>query len=84
LIYGVQGDCLDVAIDAVKNGDEITETKRAEYLTAIQSKSTIAAIIADDKGTPDTNTDTSAEVDESQHLDAVFAMVNESLGIESK
>jgi len=83
LIYGQKGDCLDKAIAAVKSGDEITESLRAEYLTAQQDKNSVDAIVSDDDDTPDSNTETSAEVDENQHLDAVFGAVDDNLGIKS-
>lgn len=36
LTYGQKGKCMDIAVKAVKEGTEVTQTLQAEYLTAAQ------------------------------------------------
>ena len=84
LTYGESSGAMDVAIKAVMDGEEVTETLKAKYYAAGMNNQSLKDLGDDDAGAPEGSQGNQAdEMSEEAMADAVFAQVNESLGIEA-
>lgn len=86
LVFGEQSGDMKTAIEAVKSGDEVTQTIMAKYMTAGMNKSSIASREADEKvtGAALEGAELNSETDAPDLGDQVWAKMQEMNGVKSQ
>lgn len=81
LTFGNANDCMDIATKAIEDGEEVTQTLMAKYMTAGHNKRDIEARTEDDTTTSSAADKTDKKDDEKTVSDEVCSLVEKAVGV---